>query len=153
MREKTIDSFIQRDDSGENYLYAMARLKNGAWTLVARQKATEAFATLYATIYRAAFIFVLGGVAIVLVAFTLTDRIVRRMERINSEKETLSRQLIRASRLAELGEMAAGFAHEINNPLQIIKNEQTLIEMLLDEMKEDGKLTASANPDRNGRFL
>ncbi len=143
MREKTIDSFVQHDDSGEKYLYAMARLKNGAWTLVARQKATEAFATLYATIYRSAFIFVLGGAAIVLVAFYLTDRIVRRMEGMHSEKETLSRQLIGTSRLAELGEMAAGFAHEINNPLQIIKSEQSLIETLLDEMKADGKLTAS----------
>jgi len=34
--------------------------------------------------------------------------------------------------------MAAGFAHEINNPLQIIKNEQVLIELELDELKIDG---------------
>ncbi len=143
MRPKTIVSLIQRDESGENYLYAMASLKEGTWTLVARQKAKEAFVTLYATIYRAAFIFVLGGAAIVVVAFYMTDRIVRRMEKMNSEKETLSRKLIGTSRLAELGEMAAGFAHEINNPLQIIKSEQSLIETLLDEMKADGKLTAS----------
>ena len=39
--------------------------------------------------------------------------------------------------------MAAGFAHEINNPLQIIKSEQSLIETLFDEMKADGQLTAS----------
>jgi two-component system NtrC family sensor kinase len=36
--------------------------------------------------------------------------------------------------LAEIGEMAAGFAHEINNPLQIIKSEYTLIETLFDDV-------------------
>ena len=61
VRPKAIASLVQRDESGEKYLYAMASLKEGAWTLVARQKATEAFASLYATVYRAAFIFVLGG--------------------------------------------------------------------------------------------
>ncbi len=143
MSEESIASFIQRDESGENYLYAMARLKDGGWTLVARQKATEAFAMLYSTIYWSVAIFILGGAAIITVAFYMTDRIVNRLENMHSEKESLSRQLIGTSRLAELGEMAAGFAHEINNPLQIIKSEQSLIETLLEELKEGGKLEAS----------
>lgn len=52
-------------------------------------------------------------------------------------------QLIRAHRLAELGQMSAGFAHEINNPLQIIKSEHSLIEMLLSDMKEEDHLKES----------
>ncbi len=36
--------------------------------------------------------------------------------------------------------MAAGFAHEINNPLQIMKSEQTLIDSILEDMKENGEL-------------
>jgi len=79
------------------------------------------------------------------VAFYTTNRIVRRMEQMDKDKDQLGQQLIRASRLAELGEMAAGFAHEINNPLQIIKNEQTLIEMLTAELKQNGELKASEN--------
>jgi two-component system NtrC family sensor kinase len=59
------------------------------------------------------------------------------------EKDRLNQQLIGASRLAELGEMSAGFAHEINNPLQIIKSEQSLIEMTLSDMKEAGQLKES----------
>jgi two-component system NtrC family sensor kinase len=43
------------------------------------------------------------------------------MERLDQEKDQLDEQLIRAGRLSEIGEMSAGFAHEINNPLQIIK--------------------------------
>jgi two-component system NtrC family sensor kinase len=65
------------------------------------------------------------------------------MERMGEEKDELGQQLIRAGRLAELGEMAAGFAHEINNPLQIIKNEQALMEVILSELKDTGELKQS----------
>jgi two-component system NtrC family sensor kinase len=65
------------------------------------------------------------------------------MQRIDVEKDELGQQLIRAGRLAELGEMAAGFAHEINNPLQIMKSEQGLMEVILTEMKEKGEIKES----------
>lgn len=53
----------------------------------------------------------------------------------DEERELLREQLYRAGRLAELGEMAAGFAHEINNPLQIMKSDQAYIEMLLQDFQ------------------
>jgi len=55
----------------------------------------------------------------------------------------LSQQLIIASRLAEIGEMSAGFAHQINNPLQIIHSEQSLIETILSDLCERGGLKES----------
>ena len=39
--------------------------------------------------------------------------------------------------------MAAGFAHEINNPLQIIRSEQALMEMNMSELSASGALPAS----------
>ncbi len=143
LKAKAINSFIQRDLDGGKYLYATAGLKDGQWILVARQRTAEAFAALYDVFYLAVGIFLLGGATIVAVAFFVTDRIVHRMEKVDSEKQSLSRQLIGTSRLAELGEMAAGFAHEINNPLQIIKGEQTLIETLLEELRSEGSLAQS----------
>ncbi|MBU4053769.1 MAG: two-component sensor histidine kinase, partial [Proteobacteria bacterium] len=65
------------------------------------------------------------------------------MEGLDTEKTQLNQQLIGASRLAELGEMAAGFAHEINNPLQIMKSEHSLIKMLLGEIIEEKNLEES----------
>jgi two-component system NtrC family sensor kinase len=64
---------------------------------------------------------------------------------MDAEKDALGQQLIRAGRLAELGEMAAGFAHEINNPLQIIKNEQALMEVILSDLKDAGELKQSGS--------
>ncbi|MDY6851804.1 MAG: ATP-binding protein, partial [Thermodesulfobacteriota bacterium] len=59
------------------------------------------------------------------------------------EKGQLGQQLIVAGRLAEIGEMSAGFAHEINNPLQIIRAEQTLMGMIISELIDRGDLKES----------
>ena len=39
--------------------------------------------------------------------------------------------------------MSSGFAHEINNPLQIIKSEYALIEMIFADLKEKGDIKES----------
>ena len=137
--------FIDKDAAKHNFLYATTWLKNRQWQMVVRQEKADIFKALRTATYLIIIISVVGGVLIIGVAFYLTDRIVRRMQRLDAEKDQLSEQLIRASRLAELGEMSAGFAHEINNPLQIIKNEQTLIEMLTAELKQKGELKESEN--------
>jgi two-component system NtrC family sensor kinase len=111
--------------------------------LVVRQEQAEAYHALNTAFYLILLITLVGGGTIIFLAFYLTSKIVRRMEGIDREKAQLNEQLIRAGRLAELGEMAAGFAHEINNPLQIIRSEQTLIETILDEMKENKQITDS----------
>jgi len=139
----SIQTFIQKDARGDKYLYATTWLKDKKWLLVVRLEKADAFKALRSATYLVVLILLIGGFAIVGVAFYLTDRIIRRMEQMDAEKERLSQQLVRATRLAELGEMAGGFAHEINNPLQIIKSEQTLIETILGDLKEKGELKGS----------
>ncbi|RJR50125.1 MAG: sensor histidine kinase [Desulfobacteraceae bacterium] len=134
---------IKKDATGEEYLYATTWLTNKPWLLVVRQQKSDAFKALRSASYAILLIIVLGGCLIVGVAFYLTEWIVRRMERVDRDREQLSGQLIRATRLAELGQMAAGFAHEINNPLQIMKSEQTLIETIFSDLKEKGELKES----------
>jgi two-component system NtrC family sensor kinase len=142
-----IETSIRPDARGDAYLYANTWLKDKKWLLTVRQEKADAFKDLRAATFVIAVVILLGGGAIVGLAFYLTGRIVRRIEEMGEEKEELSGQLIRASRLAELGEMAAGFAHEINNPLQIIKNEQALIAVLLEELKDKGELKPSESLD------
>jgi len=138
-----IETFINTDVRGEKYLYSTTWLQNKKWLLVVRQEKSDAFSALTSAVYLVILITVIGGAAILGVAFYLTNRIVGQMEKMDVEKEQLSQQLIGASRLAELGEMSVGFAHEINNPLQIIKNEQSLMEMIMADLKEAGQLKAS----------
>ena len=136
--ENAINTYLSRDEEGTDHLYATTWMKQKRWLLVVRQEKADAFSALNAAVYPTVLITLIFGGAILGVAFYLSSRVIRRMERIDSEKEQLGEQLIRASRLAELGEMAAGFAHEINNPLQIIKSEYSLIEILVSEIKESG---------------
>ncbi|MBW1924946.1 MAG: ATP-binding protein [Deltaproteobacteria bacterium] len=136
-------TFMQKDSRGEKFLYATTWLREKNWLLVVRQEKSDAFKALYTATYLVLMVSVLGGAVIILAAFFLTGRIVSRIKRADTEKKDLGEQLIRASRLAELGEMAAGFAHEINNPLQIIRSEQALIEAILSDLKEAGGLKES----------
>ncbi len=138
-----IRTFIGRNAAGERYLYATTWLKDREWILVFRQEKAEAFQALTAAAIRITFILLLGFAIIIGVARYMTERIIGHMQETDREKEELGQHLIRAQRLAELGEMAAGFAHEINNPLQIIRSEQALIDMNFSEMKEKGELKLS----------
>lgn len=142
-----IRSFL-RKGAHEEYLYSTAWMKNNEWLLIVRQEKVDAFKMLHIAIYMIIVIALIGGIIIIPLAFYLTNRIILRMEKIDSEKGVLEQQLIGASRLAELGEMAAGFAHEINNPLQIMKSEQALINLVLDDLINENGFKTSDNLDQ-----
>lgn len=138
-----IRTFIWDDARGDKFLFATTWLVNKEWLLVVRQEKADAFKPLYSAIYIIVLVTFVGCTAIVAVAFSLTNFIIRRLEQMDAEKDQLGEQLIRATRLAELGEMAAGFAHEINNPLQIIRSEQSLVETIVQDLLEKGALQES----------
>jgi two-component system, NtrC family, sensor kinase len=127
-----------------DFLYATTWLKEKPWLLVVRIQKHDAFANLRSAMYLIGIITVIGGGVIITLALDQTRRVIRRLKRIDVEKTGLENQLIRATRLAELGQMATGFAHEINNPLQIIRSEQALMDYIIKEIKEKNEIT---NPE------
>ncbi|MBF0227073.1 MAG: two-component sensor histidine kinase [Desulfobacterales bacterium] len=136
----SINTFIENDSKGDKYLYTTIWMKDKKWLLVVRQEKADAFKALRSASYLIILISIIGGAFIIGQAFYLTGRIVKKFHTTDTEKVELQDQLIRASRLAEIGEMAAGFAHEINNPLQIIKSEQSLIEIIFSDLKKNNNL-------------
>jgi len=144
----TVPIVIRDDPEGHATLYATTWLSMKDWLLVVRQEKADAFRALHRATVWILLILVVGGAGILGMAHVLTQRIVRRLEQNDKEKERLNQQLIRAGRLVEVGEMAAGFAHEINNPLQIIQSEQALVQAILSDAVSHGDLKPSEDLDQ-----
>jgi two-component system NtrC family sensor kinase len=123
---------------GTEYLAAFSWLTQNDWALVVRVPR----ATAYAPVLRARIILVsimlLALALIVVLVLRSTTRLVGRLEEADETKANLRGQLFDAAKLASVGEMAAGVAHEINNPLAIIYEEAGMMKDLLDPELDGG---------------
>jgi two-component system, NtrC family, sensor kinase len=121
------ESMIGRDPS----IIAYSWLSEAPWALVVKQPMHIAYAKMvYARNILISASFVLLG-AIFIVIWVTTTRFFSTVQHTAEEKGELQSQLIHAAKLVSVGELAAGVAHEINNPLQIIAAESGVIRDLL----------------------
>ncbi|MBC2703226.1 PAS domain-containing sensor histidine kinase [Desulfobacula sp.] len=126
--------FAKRQDAlGNKYLCVTSRLKNIDWLMVFRQDLNDAFRDLWKTQLLALVIFIFGCVAILSVAFTLPRNIVKLISSADKKSEVMNEQVVESGKLATIGELAAGIAHEINNPVAIMVEEAGWIGDLLEE--------------------
>lgn len=119
--------------SGIETLYVPALLKDGDWLLVFQQINRDAIGVIYRVWGVALIIFLAGGCGILFVSHTMSAGLVSRVMESDKAKESLNDQVIESGKLASIGELAAGIAHEINNPVAIMVEEAGWIQDLLEE--------------------
>jgi two-component system NtrC family sensor kinase len=156
--QSTIDSgsVLKMVKNGTEIIYASTLLKNGDWIMVLQQEYRDAFEDLRRAERTSLFLIISGSFLIILTSLLLSRRLVRRIARADAqrarafrEKEKMSQQVIETGKLASIGELAAGIAHEINNPVAIMTEEAGWIQDLLEE--ED--LSQSENLDEFQKSL
>ncbi|MBW1975491.1 MAG: two-component sensor histidine kinase [Deltaproteobacteria bacterium] len=116
-------------------LYLARPLKKGDWFLIYEQNSRDAFSELYSARRFSIALVALSIITVIFIAWALSYKVVGRIEQVDREKEMLSEQVIQTGKLASLGELAAGVAHEINNPIAIMVEEAGWIEDLLPDIQ------------------
>ncbi|MBW1784307.1 MAG: ATP-binding protein, partial [Deltaproteobacteria bacterium] len=123
----------KKDETGTKNIYVASSLKNGEWMLIYQQRSSDAFADITKALKVTMIIILLGALASIGMAVVRVKAMSRRLAQAEEEKELMNRQIIETGKLASVGELAAGIAHEINNPVAIMVEEAGWIGDLLEE--------------------
>ena len=109
------------------------------WALIVREPLNIA----HAQMYRSRRIIIIGSVLIIVIIamaiWITTSKLINKAQDEAEKHEELQLQFLHASKLASVGKLATGVAHEINNPLAIIMASSGVIRDMVDpEFDLDG---------------
>lgn len=146
---------LYKQASDEFYdLKVMQQINNMEFERTARIREEEALKKAYRN--RVVQIALSGGLLIFLISAIILYRNNKQKQRSNAElKESIDKlestqsQLIQSEKMASLGEMTAGIAHEIQNPLNFVNNFSEINGELIGELNEEIK---SGNLEEAGKI-
>ena len=133
VRSDRISVLEGEDVLGRKAIFTIAPLKQGQWFLCYQQETSDAFTELRRVQEFAAVVLIIVSLAAIFAGYLLSRSLAQRLADAYRDRRVMAHQVIETGRLASIGELAAGIAHEINNPVAIMVQEAGWIDDLLGE--------------------
>lgn len=126
--DKDQDMIVQKIMNGQNVLHASVHLENTPWHLdIVKEFYLQGQAW---SSFRVRLITIFGycSVVAVIVILTISSGITNHIREADRKRQQFLAEVENANKLASIGRLAAGVAHEINNPLSIINQKTGLVQ-------------------------
>ncbi len=119
------------DPQGREVMVAYVGMEKPSFRLVVvkpRALVLRTWITLQGEMF---FAFFAGVIVIIVIVMKLSDALVTNIKEADERREAAIHELEQTQKLSAIGRLAAGVAHEINNPLSIINEKSGLMKDLL----------------------
>ena len=124
---------VNSSAEGTKFLAAEAWLRNKDWLLVVKEDLAENLSPLFRAKAIVIGLVAAGVLVIVMGTILMARAMIGHLIVADREKARLDANLMQSTKLAALGKLAAGIAHEVNNPLAVIKEKVGWLQDLLSE--------------------
>lgn len=120
------------DPEGREIVLIYAPLVKYDFALVMLLPQESVFQAWHSLKQEISFVYIVSVILIIVVIFGSTHLLIKRIRDADEKRETAFRELEYTQKLSSIGRLAAGVAHEINNPLSIINEKAGLMKDLVE---------------------
>jgi two-component system NtrC family sensor kinase len=138
----------EHDPIGNDVFISYAYFVHPAYILVVVKPRADVLKTWYTLKSELAILLIVSIGIIILVVFRLTGALVRKIRESDEKREAVFREMQHTHKLSSIGRLAAGVAHEINNPMAIVNEKAGLMKDLIEytsDFPEKEKFLALTN--------